>query len=255
MELLKIATQIARKGGDYLLTNFRRDPDLLSKRGLSKEVSTKYDKECDRILIDEITRRYPDHNLLTEESGKIERKGQYTWIIDSLDGTGNFAAGNPFFSVSIGIMKGDELIAGVVYAPYLEELYAAQKGNGCTLNGKQVKVSEVSSLDQAYIVACEGGSKDNNSMTELFRNIYPKVKDMRKIGSAAIECGLVASGRADGYTTLSIHPWDVAAGVLLVKEAGGQVTDFKGKPWQPAQTDLVCSNKRIHEELRDLTCN
>ncbi|MGM5488539.1 MAG: inositol monophosphatase family protein [Nanobdellota archaeon] len=255
MELLKSAAKIAQMGGQYLLANFGNDPELLSKRGLSKEVTTKYDKECDRILIDEVVRRYPSHNLLTEESGHITHKSEYTWVIDSLDGTGNFAAGNPFFSVSIGILKGNTPIAGVVYAPFLDELYLVQKDHGATLNGKQIRVSDIASLDQAYIVACEGGSKDNTRMTNLFTSIYPQVKDMRKIGSAALECGLVASGRADGYTTLAIHPWDVAAGVLLVQEAGGEVTDFDGVPWQPTQMDLLASNGRIHEILRGLTSN
>jgi myo-inositol-1(or 4)-monophosphatase len=241
--------QIARKAGDYLLENFRKDTELIKRRGLSKEVTTKYDLESDRIIVTAIKEKFPDHNILAEESGLHDVQGQYLWIVDSMDGSGNFAMGNPFFSVSIGIMKDDELVLGAIYAPFLDELYVAEKGKGATLNNQPLKVSNQSEITNAYIVACEGGSKSNVRMNKLFNQIYPDVKDMRKLGSAAIEAGFVATGRAESFTTLEISPWDVAAGVLLVQEAGGKVTNFLGEDWKNKKQDLVFSNKIMHEEL------
>ena len=243
------AVEIAKETGKYLLDNFRKDDTLKQERGLSKEVTTKYDKECDKLIIERIRKEFPEHGLITEESGDMSSKSPFVWIVDSLDGSGNFASGNPFFSVSIALMKENELILGVVYAPFLQELYVAEKGKGATLNGHRIEVSNIEGLEKAYVVACEGGSKSNARMADVFSKIYPNVKDMRKLGSAAIECGFVASGRADAYVTLSIYPWDVAAGVLLVREAGGQVSDFEGAPWESRQSDVICSNGMVHKDI------
>lgn len=249
VETKKKAISIAKKAGAYLLKNFRNDETLLKERGMSKEVTTKYDLESDKIILDELKDNFPEHNYLTEESGNIDNGSEYTWVIDSMDGSGNFAAGNPFFSVSIALVKADEPLLGVVYAPYLNELYVAEKGKGAYLNEKRLKVSDVSKLKDAYVVMCEGGSKDNERPAELYAKVYPKVKDMRKIGSAAIESGLVASGRADIYMTLNISPWDVAAGVLLVKEAGGIVRTFDCKEWSMKNHDIIMTNAKLEFEL------
>lgn len=244
-----IAIMIAKKAGDYLLNNFRKDESLLKKRGMSKEIITEYDKESDRIIIEELRKNFPEHNYLTEESGEFDNGSDKTWIIDSMDGSGNFASGNPFFSVSIALVKNDEPIIGVIYAPFLGELYVAEKGQGATLNGESIGVSDVSELSQIYTVTCEGGSKSNARLANIYAQIYPKMKDMRKIGSAAIEGGYVASGRADAYLTLNISPWDVAATVLIAKEAGGKATDFSGNKWTPDNCDLLITNGVMHDEM------
>jgi myo-inositol-1(or 4)-monophosphatase len=249
---LKTAIEIAKKAGEYLLKNFRKDKTLLTERGMSKEVTTKYDKESDKIIIKEIEKYFPNHNILTEESGFFDKDSDYTWIVDSLDGSGNFASGNPFFSVSIGIMNKDELVFGVINAPFLEELYYAKKGKGAYLNNKKINVSNLDEIKKSYIVCCEGGSKSNDRLANIYKILYPKVKDFRKIGSAAIECVMVATGRCDGYLTLDISPWDVSAGILLVKEAGGKVTNFKGKEWKPEKMDIVATNNNIHNKLRNV---
>jgi myo-inositol-1(or 4)-monophosphatase len=249
MDMRKVAIAIAKKAGSYLLKNFRKDQTLISMRGLSKEVVTKYDHECDRLIVRELTRLFPEHSILTEESGLSGQKSRYQWIVDSLDGTGNFAMGNPFFSVSIALLYDDEPLIGVVHAPFLKELYDAERGKGTVLNGTRAKVSDIADITKAYVVACEGGSKSNMRMADVFSKIYPTVKDMRKIGSAAIEGGMVAAGRADAYVTLDIHPWDVASAALIVVEAGGRVTDFAGNPWRPVQSDCLMSNGLLHAEL------
>ena len=249
MEMKDFAIATARKAGIFLLEHFRKDELLAGERGVAKEVTTKYDTESDALIIKEIEENFPEHNLLTEESGHIDKQHEYTWIVDSLDGSGNFANNNPFFAVSIAVAKGDELILGVVYAPFLEELFVAEKGKGAFLNDKPIHVSESTALNKTYMLACEGGDKDNVRLAQLHSAIHAGVKDFRKLGSAALEGSWVACGRAEAYFSLSIGPWDVGAAVLLVEEAGGKVTDFQGNPWQMQQMDVVMSNGKLHDQL------
>ncbi len=244
-----VALKAAKEAGDYLLSNFRKDPELMLKRGSAKDVVTKYDKESDQMIRTEIEKIFPDHNLVTEEGGEFDRNSEYTWLVDSLDGTGNFAIGNPFFAVSIGVMKGKELVLGVIYAPYLNELYVAEKGKGAYLNGQKLSVSEVANLSDSYVTSCEGGDRERMQLNPINSRLYPKVQDLRKLGSAALECAWVASGRAEAYFTTQICNYDVAAGGLLVEEAGGKVSDFEGRWWQPIQDGFLFSNGKVHEEL------
>ena len=247
--MIETAKNTAKKAGEFLLENFKKDELLFKERAMSKEIVTKYDKESDRIIIKELENNYPEHNILTEESGSIDKGSEYTWIVDSLDGTGNFASGNPFFSVSIALARNGEVILGVIYAPFLQEFYTAKKGEGAFLNDRKIAVSEISGISKSYIVTCEGGSKTNERLASIYSQVYPQVKDMRKLGSAAIEGGFVATGRADGYITLNIDPWDVAATVLITQESGGKASDFKGNDWKIEKTDLLISNSHIHEIL------
>ena len=245
--MLQTAITSAKESGKFLLYNFRKDSSLVKNRSLAKEISTKYDKESDRIIIAEITKRFPEHSLLTEESGLTDNKSEYLWIIDSLDGTSNFSLGNPFFAVSIALAKSNELILGVVYAPFLDEIYIAEKGKGAFLNGKPIHVSEISELKNSYLVSCEGGDKSNKRHAQINYLFHPDIKDMRKLGSAALEACFVASGRAEGYITFNISPWDVAAGVIIVEESGGTATDFSGNKWKPAESDVLISNGILHD--------
>lgn len=242
------AIDIARKAGRYLNTNFRQNETIYGKRGASKEIVTKYDNASDKLILDELKHRFPEHSYLTEESGLIDNGSEYLWIVDPMDGSSNYASGNPFFSISIALARNNKVILGVVYAPYLDELYVAEKGKGAFLNDKQINVSDISDMSKAYIVTCEGGDT-NARLAELYKRIYPDVKDMRKIGSAAIEGGFVASGRAEAHVTLMINSWDVAASVLITTEAGGKATDFEGNPWTVEKNDLLLSNGKIHETL------
>ena len=225
--------------------------DILSvgNRSLSKEVTSSNDYEADKIIIDLITHRCPDHNILTEETGNIDNGSPYTWIIDPLDGSSNFLNHNPFFAVSIALAYEDEPITGVIFAPYIEEMVVARKGQGCTVNGRPVSVSSNDEFEKSYIVGCPGGEKNNVRFAEMEYALHKNIKDFRKIGSAAVECYMVAAGRVDAFTTLNISPWDVAAGVLCAEEAGGKVTDFHGEPWTLNKTDLVVSNTLVHESV------
>ena len=243
---------LARKAGNTLMKHFRQDWSLLKERSTAKEAVTRYDKEVDRLIVEEIRRYNPHHSLLTEESGSLQNDPNWLWIVDSLDGTGDFADFNPFFSVCIALMHQNELLLGAIYAPAIDEFYFAEKGKGAYLNGVKIQVSDVSGLGQSYIFYCEGGDKDRARTGELLQKVYPRVTDIRKLGSAGLETSWVAAGKGEAYFTTRIEPWDVAPGVLLVQEAGGKVSDFQGNPWQPRTDDLLFSNQKLHERILSL---
>lgn len=243
------AISVAKKAGTFLLRNFGKETALVKKRGTAKEVHLLQDLKSDKLIIREIKRKFPIHNILTEESGFIDKKSDYTWVIDPLDGSTNFARGNPFFAVSIALMKKKELLVGVVFAPFLKELYVAEKGKGAYLNGKRLHVSRTNAFSKSYFVSCEGGDANNKRVAKINAAFHPLVKDMRKLGSAALESSSVAAERSEAYIVRQISPWDVAAGVLLVEEAGGKVTDFAGKPWKAKKANLVFSNGKVHQKI------
>ena len=243
---------LARKAGDVLMKHFRQDYSLFSLRSTAKEASVRYDKDVDRLIIAEIKRHYPHHSLLTEESGFLQGDPDWLWIVDSLDGTGNFANFNPFFSVCIALMHRNELLLGTIYAPAINEFYFAEKGKGAYLNGGRIRVSDITDLSQSYIFYCEGGEKERAKTGKIISRVYPHVMDMRKLGSAGLEIAWVAAGRGEAYLTTKIEPWDVAPGVLLIQEAGGEVTDFHGDSWKLQTSDLLFSNGKVHQELLDL---
>ncbi len=249
MKEKELIERLARQAGDALMNHFRKDWALLKERGTAKDVATKYDKEVDSLIVEEIKRHCTHHSLITEESGSIQGDPDWLWIVDSLDGTGNFANFNPLFSVCIALMRRSELLLGVVYAPAIDEFYFAERGKGAYLNGIKIQVSNVSDLGQGYILYCEGGDKNKARTGELLHAVYPHVTDIRKLGSAGLETAWVAAGKREAYFTTKIEPWDVAAGVLLVQEAGGRVSDFQGKPWQPQTSDLLFSNVKLHESI------
>jgi myo-inositol-1(or 4)-monophosphatase len=221
-------------------------------RSTAKEASVRYDKDVDRLIIAEIKRHYPHHSLLTEESGFLQGDPDWLWIVDSLDGTGNFANFNPFFSVCIALMHKNELLLGTIYAPAIDEFYFAEKGKGAYLNGGRIRVSDITDLSRSYIFYCEGGEKDRSKTGKIISRVYPHVMDMRKLGSAGLEIAWVATGRGEAYFTTKIEPWDVAPGVLLIQEAGGGVSDFHGDSWKLQTSDLLFSNGKVHQELLDL---
>ncbi len=252
-----VAVEAATLAGQQLVRNFRNHQASVSgdeiisvaNRTLSKEITSSNDYEADKIIIDLIRSRCPDHNILTEETGHIDNGSPYTWIIDPLDGSSNFLNHNPFFAVSICLAYEDVPITGVIFSPFLEEMIVARKDQGCTVNGRPVKVSNTANLEKTYVVGCPGGEKNNIRFAEMEYALHQQIKDFRKIGSAAIECYMVAAGRVDAFTTLNISPWDVAAGVLCTLEAGGKVTDFHGEPWTLDKTDLLVSNGLVHDAV------
>ncbi len=248
----EFSKKLIKRAGDKLLSQFKQEKKLLSVRKGSKEVVTRYDKEMDEFLIKEIEKKYSKHSLLTEESGLNDKGSDYLWIIDSLDGSGNFANGNPLFSICIALLYKGEIIMGLTYAPAIDEFYFARKGKGAYLNGRRLGVSEVDRLKRSYIAFCDGFEKDKKMLSRKLSGIFENVIDLRKIGSAGVETGWVASGRMDGFLMFQGDPWDIASGVIITEEAGGRVTDFDGKFWQNRRGDFLFSNGRIHESLRKI---
>ncbi len=249
---LEFAAELATRAGKVLASNFRRDPELLNLRRTAKGITTRYDEASDELIVNAISEEYPSHNIWTEETGIVDKGSEYTWIADPLDGTTNFASGNPLFCVTIALLKKKEPVLGVTYAPAIGELYTAEKGKGAFLNGERISVSTTERLEECYVYFCEGGDRNRVRTRRVNCAIYPRVKDLRKLGSAGLEAAWVACGRGDAYATTKIEPWDIAASVLIVEEAGGKVTDFKGNTWRAERSDIVFSNGRIHEHILEI---
>jgi len=248
----RLIEELARKAGSFLLEHFREDSSLLAMRTTAKEAATKYDKMSDELIIEGIRRVFPRHGILTEESGLLQGDREWLWIVDSLDGTGDFANWNPLFSVCVALMCEGELVLGVVYAPAIDEFYLAERGSGAYLNGKRIQVSGTADVQQSYVFYCEGGERDRRRTGAALEAVYPKVVDIRKLGSAGLETAWVAAGKGEAYFTMKIEPWDVAAGVLLVREAGGRVTDLRGGEWVAERGDVLFSNGKVHGPMLEL---
>lgn len=239
---------LAQKAGSLLLQGFKSRTRIVGSKDPTHLV-TEFDLESERIIIGGIKKKCPGHSVLSEEAGFIDQNSPYTWIVDPLDGTRNFTQKNPFFSISIALKHEDEILFGLVYAPALDELFIAEKGKGAFLNEVRISVSPTQELKKSSIVMCEGSDRKIIRSVKLYQELRPVSLDMKKLGSAAIESAWVSCGRAEAYITTRINPWDVAAGVLLVEEAGGRVTDFKGQMWNFKRSDLLFSNGEIHDRL------
>ena len=251
-EIKTFMIDLTRKAGTVLMESFRHDQALTAVRSTAKEAATTQDRIVDKLIIKEITKTYPTHGLLTEESGYHKGDSDWLWIVDSLDGTGNFANGNPLFSVCLALMNQGTLSIGTIYAPAINEFYLAERGSGAYLNQKKIAASTIPILKKSYLYYCEGGDINRKRTGSLLNTLYSEVTDIRKLGSAGLETAWVAAGRGEAYITTKIDPWDVASGVLLIEEAGGQVTDFTGKEWKPEQGDFVFSNGKVHADILKL---
>jgi myo-inositol-1(or 4)-monophosphatase len=234
---------------------------LLLKRRLGQKRQIKYkgavnlvtemDLLAEKVIVSEIRKRYPDHSLLAEEKTDLQGNSPYRWVIDPLDGTTNYAHGVPVFSVSIALEKEGEVILGVVYDPTRDELFVAKKGKGTRLNGRKIRVSSTPKLSECLLAT---GFPYDIRETEAdnfdhFRNFALRAHAVRRAGSAALDLCCVAAGRFDGFWEMRLGPWDMAAGSLIVREAGGKVTDFLGNPLGLDGRHLLASNGKIHREM------
>lgn len=224
--MLLNAISWARQAGEIQLDNFRHDSIGTEIKSSRADIVTEVDNICEELIIHNIKEVYPTHSIIAEESGRNLVPGsEYTWIIDPLDGTTNYHAGLPFFSVSIAICHKGEVIAGVVYAPKLDEIFHAVKGGGAFLNGCPVKPASNDQLANAVIATGFPVDKETNPDNNIdnVARIMPCVRGLRRLGSAAIDLCYVAAGFLDGYWELNLHEWDVAAGKLICTEAGARV--------------------------------
>ncbi len=253
-----LAITAAQRAGAYLKREFVRGNAAWHLKS-THEIVTKYDTGAERIILPLLKKYTPQFRILSEESGLTHHKSEYLWVVDPLDGTTNFKVHNPLFSVSIALYRRGVPQLGVVYAPYLNELFVAERGKGATRNGHRIHVSKTHELSKSFLTYCYGQEhKHMRRAVELYRYFKMKSVDMRQLGSAAIELAWVAAGRTESIIIPGTKPWDAAAGVLLVTEAGGKVTDFAGKPWRfvDAKTnkislniDLLATNGTIHRSI------
>jgi myo-inositol-1(or 4)-monophosphatase len=214
------------------------------------EIVTTADKLAEKIILKDIRKHFPEHQILSEESGLTKNKSDYLWVVDPLDGTTNFFMHNPIFSVSIGLFYKGEAILGVIYVPMLDELYVAEKGKGAYMNNKKLKVSNETKPSNSYLTFCHGNKTNNiNKAIQIYNKLKKQARDFRQLGSAAIELAYVARGITECILIPGALRWDVAAGILMVREAGGRVTDFKNEEWNVKSKDMLASNGKVHKAL------
>jgi myo-inositol-1(or 4)-monophosphatase len=226
------------------------DFKISNKEGINNLV-TEVDHASEKAIMDTIRKNYPEHHILTEESGDLVQDSEYKWIIDPIDGTVNFAHRIPICCISIAVEHNKKMVLGAIYNPYINELFVAEKGKGVTLNEKKICVSKKEKLVNACLVT---GFPYNyldepNGPLEVFARFIRKGIPVRRLGSAAIDLAWVAAGRFDGFYEHQLQAWDSAAGYLMVEEAGGRVTNLKGDPFSPYKPGIIASNGIIHDQL------
>ncbi|SIS76465.1 myo-inositol-1(or 4)-monophosphatase [Filimonas lacunae] len=233
-----------------LKENFDRPFKISNKEGLNNLV-TEIDHKSEALIIDIIRAEFPDHYILTEESGELPQNSEYKWIIDPIDGTINYANGIPLCCVSIGLEKDGEMLYGAVYNPFINELFFAQRGFGATLNDHKIHVTDKSDLKTSCLATGFPYTYLDapNGPLDIFPKLIRKGIPVRRLGSAAIDLCWVAAGRFDGFYEHKLQAWDSAAGFLIVEEAGGKVTDYKGDHYSPYQPHIIATNGKIHDQL------
>jgi len=244
----RIAIEAALKSGRFIKESVGKAYNV-SYKGRDNIV-TDIDKRSEKMIIDKISSAFPEHSILSEESSPRSGTSPYRWIIDPLDGTTNFAHAFPFFCVSIGLERSGVIEMGVVYDPMRDELFHAEAGKGSYLNKKRIFVSKVRKISEAFLATGFSygiTSKDRN--IKHFRNLLIRSLAIRRAGSAALDLCYVACGRFDGFWEMNLHPWDSAAGLLIVREASGRVTKFDGSNYTPYDKDILATNGFIHNEM------
>ncbi|MDR2067292.1 MAG: inositol monophosphatase [Endomicrobium sp.] len=248
-----IALASAQKGAEVLLKHYNGKLNVEYKREI--EPVTQADKGSQKAIIKVIKDAFPHHGVLAEEDGVNEVDKDYCWIIDPLDGTVNFVHGLPMFAVSIGLKYKNEIITGVVYSPIINEVFIAEKGKGAWLNGKKIKVSSIEDNTRALGVTGFPYSikENNNKILKNFESIIVKIQGVRRLGSAALDLAYVACGRFEFFWEQDLKAWDVSAGILLVKEAGGIVSDYSGNRDCLFKSTMLASNSlKIHKEILEI---
>ncbi len=250
---LSIALRAARAAGSYQLSHFGREQKISYKGKIN--IVTEIDKQCEKMILKMLRAKYPGHDYVTEETDIAQTGKDCRWIIDPLDGTTNYAHGYPFFCVSIGLEVKGRVRVGVVYAPYLRELFYAVEGQGAWLQTprakKRLRVSRVGDMNKALLVTGFPYSVRDDAGTHLalFKKFLLSAQGVRRDGSAALDLCYVAAGRFEGFWELNLHSWDTAAGELIVREAGGKNTDIVGKPYDPSMPAIISSNGLLHRRM------
>jgi myo-inositol-1(or 4)-monophosphatase len=241
-------TEIAREAGALLMEFFRRRVKIEYKGEV--DLVTEADRASEKLIMHHVRGRWPDHNVMGEEGTRVESGSEYRWYVDPLDGTTNFAHGFPVFCVSMGLEHKGVRVAGVVYDPTRDEMFSAEQGSGAFLNGERMQVSKTERLAESLVATgFPSHKRHKNPNIYFYHQVTLRSHGVRRAGSAALDLCCVASGRFDGFWEFNLNPWDTAAGVLLVEEAGGKVTDFQGNPFEIASRETLASNGIVHDAL------
>jgi myo-inositol-1(or 4)-monophosphatase len=250
MTFLAQATAIAVEAGKLLMPFFERRIGFEYK-GVA-DLVTEADRASERFIVSRLRATWPDHDIVGEEGTRDTHGGGFRWYVDPLDGTTNFAHGYPVFCVSMGLEWEGQLIAGILYDPTRDELFSAGKGSGATLNGKPIHVSTTTTLGESILgTGFPSFKRHKNPNIHFYHQLTLRSHGIRRAGSAALDLANVAAGRYDGFWEFNLNPWDTAAGVLLVQEAGGTVTRYDGSPFNINSREILASNTLIHQELLD----
>ncbi len=252
---INLITKACMKASRYLIRDFGEIENLQVSSKAPGDFVSSADRRTEKILIDELQKAHPNYGIITEESGYINKSNDKNrWIIDPIDGTMNFLNGIPQFAISIAYEEEKEIKCGVVFNPVTNEMFCAEKGGGAYLNNSRMRVSNKKKINDSLLVT--GGPKQSSKIKKKIFSEYIKissnVSNVRKFGSAALDIAYVACGRFDGYWQRELNYWDVAAGIILIKEAGGYVDFFEEDADSPLKKNIIASNSIIHDELRDL---
>jgi myo-inositol-1(or 4)-monophosphatase len=248
--MLNIAIRAARAAGDVIIRQIDHVQDLPVTKKSRNDFVTEVDRLAELVIIETLHKSYPDHAILAEESGQ-QGDSPYLWIIDPLDGTTNYIHGFPQYAVSIALQHRGELDQAVVYDPLRQELFTASRGEGAMLNNKRIRVSKQKHLEGA-LLGTGFPFKEQERLDEYlnsFRALFPMTAGIRRAGAASLDLAYVACGRLDGFWELDLKPWDIAAGALLVKEAGGLISGYDSKDNYLENGDVVAANPEIHDEI------
>jgi myo-inositol-1(or 4)-monophosphatase len=250
-QILETAGAIAREAG-ALLNDFAGRRIGYELKG-EHDLVTAADRASEKLIVQRLTAAFPDHSIVAEEGGGHEGPSEYRWYVDPLDGTTNFAHGFPVYNVSIGIEKAGELVAGVVYDPTRDEMFSAERGSGAYLNGERIHVSSVRRLNDALVATgFPSRRRHQNVNVHFYYQLAMLTHGVRRAGAAALDLCYVGCGRIDAFWEFGLNPWDMAAGVVILEEAGGRSSEMNGKPLQIRSPHILTSNGILHAEIEEL---
>jgi len=251
--MLNIAIRAARQAGDIIIRSADSVDTLKITIKNQNDFATEIDKRAEEEIINILLTAYPDHGVLAEESGYLNKDAEYIWIIDPLDGTTNFMHGFPHYAVSIALKRGNTIEQAVIYDPVRQDLFTATRGKGAMLNNRRLRVGRQRKIEGSFLGTGFPfkNDKDIEPYLDIFRDIFSITSGVRRAGAASLDLAYVAAGKLDGFFEIGLKPWDFAAGVLLIQEAGGVVSDFANTHDYHTSGNIVCGNPKIHRALLD----
>ncbi|MBZ5666688.1 MAG: inositol monophosphatase [Acidobacteriia bacterium] len=248
LDLISPMQAMAREAGSLVMGYFRQHVKIEYKGAV--DLVTVADRESEALILEHIRKLFPTHDVMGEEGTRLETGSEYKWYVDPLDGTTNFAHGYPVFCVSLAVERLGKRIAGVIYDPTRDEMFSAELGGGARLNESAIQVSTTANLGECLVgTGFPSQKRHKNPNIYFYHQLTLRTHGVRRAGSAALDLCNVASGRYDGFWEFNLNPWDTAAGVLIVEEAGGKVTDFSGGAFQIASRETLATNGLVHEAL------